>query len=145
MSRTRSVTLGHMAVKTLVLHHLGEQRYAGFNSTGQQVLFDNSEVKVGVSPMEALLGALAACTAVDVVEIMRKRKTPLASYRIEAEGERADAIPARYIKITLKHIGKGAGITREQLEKAVHLSHEKYCSVAATLNCPIEVIAEVEE
>ncbi|GGJ17977.1 hypothetical protein GCM10008938_00080 [Deinococcus roseus] len=128
----------------MVLHHLGEQRYVGMNETGQQVLFDNSDVKVGVRPMEALLGALAACTAVDVVEIMRKRKTPLATYRIEAEGERAEGIPARYIKVTLKHIGSGPGVTKEQLEKAAHLSHEKYCSVAASLNFPVEVTAEVE-
>ncbi|GEM48232.1 OsmC family protein [Deinococcus cellulosilyticus] len=133
-----------MAVKKMVLHHLGEQRYVGFNETGQQVLIDNSATKVGPSPMEVLLGALAACTAVDVVEIMRKRKTPLAAYRIEAEGERAEGIPARYVKITLRHIGKGEGVTREQLEKAAHLSHEKYCSVAASLNCPVEVTAEVE-
>lgn len=123
---------------------LGEQRYKGVNDQGQQLLIDNSAVKIGVSPMDALLGALATCTAVDVVEIMAKRRTPLTSYRIEVEGERAENHPKRYTHITVRHIASGEGVTAEALEKAAHLSHEKYCSVAASLNSEIKVEAAVE-
>lgn len=122
---------------------LGEQRYLGVSESGHQLLIDNSPVKVGVSPMEALLGALATCTAYDVVEIMKKRRTPLASYRIEVEGERADTDPKRYTRITVRHIAAGEGVTAEALSKAAHLSHEKYCSVAASLNSEIVVEAEL--
>lgn len=89
--------------------------------------------------MEALLGALATCTAFDVVDIMKKRRTPLAHYRIELEGERAEEHPKRYTRITVRHIAGGEGVTRENLEKAARLSHDKYCSVAASLNSEIQV------
>ena len=123
--------------KTLNVTWLGEQRYLGVSESGHQLLIDNSPVKVGVSPMEALLGALATCTAYDVDEIMKKRRTPLASYRIEVEGERADTDPKRYTRITVRHIAAGEGVTAEALSKAAHLSHEKYCSAAASLNSEI--------
>lgn len=130
--------------KKMVVHHLGEQRYVGFNEGGQQLLIDNSETKIGVSPMEALLGALATCTAYDVVGVMNKRRTPLSSYRIEVEGERAEEHPRRFTSIKVKHIAGGAGVTKDALEKAVRLSHEKYCSVAASLSAEIHVEAELQ-
>ena len=130
--------------KTLKVTWLGEQRYVGVSESGHQILIDNSPVKVGVSPMEALLGALATCTAYDVVEIMKKRRTPLSRYRIEVEGERADTDPKRYTRITVRHIASGEGITADALEKAAHLSHEKYCSVAASLNSEIVLETQVE-
>ena len=52
---------------------------------------------------------------------------------IEAEGERADEHPRRYTRIVVRHIASGEGLTPEALERAAHLSHEKYCSVAASL------------
>ncbi|ADV67981.1 OsmC family protein [Deinococcus maricopensis] len=131
--------------KRLTVHHLGDQRYVGFNETGQQLLIDNSDVKVGVSPMEALLGAVATCTAYDIVEIMKKRKTPLSTYRIEIEGDRAEEHPKRYTHIIVRHIAGGAGVTRDALEKAAHLSHEKYCSAAASVNAEITLQVELVE
>ncbi|MFC6591011.1 OsmC family protein [Deinococcus lacus] len=131
-----------MGTKTVKIDWLGDQRYVGRSENGQQILIDNSENKVGVSPMDALLAALGTCTAYDVVGIMNKRKTPLSTYRLEVVGERAEETPARYTRITVRHIAGGAGVTKEQLEKAVHLSHEKYCSVAASLNA--EMMLEVE-
>ncbi|MFC4639290.1 OsmC family protein [Deinococcus hohokamensis] len=130
--------------KTLNVTWLGEQRYLGVSESGHQLLIDNSAVKVGVSPMEALLGALATCTAYDVVEVMKKRRTPLSTYRIEVEGERAETNPKRYTTITVRHIASGEGVTAEALEKAAHLSHEKYCSVAASLNSEIRLETQLE-
>lgn len=132
-------------LKKMTVHHLGEQRYVGFNDSGHQLLIDASPIAVGVRPMEALLGALATCTAYDVVDIMNKRRTPLAHYRIELEGTRAETHPRRYTHIRVRHIAGGAGVTLEQLEKAARLSHEKYCSVAASLNAEIEVEAALEQ
>jgi putative redox protein len=86
-----------------------------------------------IGPMEALLAALGSCTAVDVQDIMAKRRTPLSRYRIELEGTRAEGTPGRYTQILVRHIASGEGVSAEQLEKAAHLSHEKYCSVASSL------------
>ncbi|WP_424949969.1 OsmC family protein [Deinococcus sp.] len=131
--------------KTMHVTWLGEQRYVARNETGQQLIIDNSELKLGVSPMESLLAALATCTAYDVVEVMKKRKTPLSHYRIEVEGERAEEHPRRYTTITVRHIASGAGVTADSLSKAAHLSHEKYCSVAASLNSEVLVEATLEQ
>lgn len=104
----------------------------------------DSPPSVGLGPMEALLAALGACTAVDVQDIMRKRRTPLSSYRLEIIGERTDNTPKRYTRITVCHIGSGDGVTPEQLEKAAHLSHEKYCSVASSLRQDIQWVIEAQ-
>jgi putative redox protein len=99
---------------------------------------------VGLGPMEALLAALGGCTAVDVQDIMRKRRTPLATYRLEMVGERDEGTPGRYTKITVRHVGSGEGVTAEALEKAAHLSHEKYCSVAGSLREDIVWVIEAK-
>lgn len=132
-------------VKRMEIQYLGDQRYVGRNEAGDQILIDGSEdTTVGVRPMEALLAALGTCTAFDVVSILAKRRTPVASYRIELEGERADEHPRRYTKVRVRHVVSGEGITQESLERAVNLSHEKYCSVAATLDSDIESEAVLE-
>ena len=73
-----------------------------------------------------------------MVSILAKQRTPVESYRIELEGERAEEHPRRYTRIRVRHIVSGEGIMQKSLERAVKLSHEKYCSVAASLNSEIE-------
>jgi putative redox protein len=102
--------------------------------TAHKVLPPESDPpSAGLGPMEALLAALGSCTAVDVQDIMAKRRTPLTRYKLEIEGTRAEGMPGRYVSILVRHIGNGEGVSAEQLEKAAHLSHEKYCSVASSL------------
>lgn len=131
--------------KKMTIHHLGGARYAGYNERGDRILIDGSDdVSIGVRPMETLLASLGTCTAFDVVSILEKRRTPVEGYRVEIEGERAAEHPRRYTRILVRHVVSGAGITQESLERAVRLSHEKYCSVAATLNARIESEAILE-
>ncbi len=126
-------------------------RFVAQNPRGDRIILeahheaptDADPASVGLGPMEALLAALGSCTAVDVQDIMKKKRTPLATYTVEIEGERADSIPKRYTKIIMKHIGSGEGVSAESLEKAVRLSFEKYCSVATSLRQDIEFILEV--
>lgn len=127
-----------MAVTTMTIDHLGGKRYVGHNETGDQIVVDGEDVALGVRPTEALLAALGTCTAFDVVSILAKRRTPVESYCIELEGERAEEHPRRYTRIRVRHLVSGEGITQQSLERAVNLSHEKYCSVAASLNSEIE-------
>lgn len=135
-----------MTTKTLTLHHLGEQRYVGYSQSGHQILLDNSPLKVGVSPSEALLAAVAGCTAVDVTAIFQKKRMPLKSYRIEVVGEMTeDTTPKRYKTLTLRHIASAEGLTEEELLKVAKLSHDKYCGVAASLHAEIHLEAVVED
>jgi OsmC-like protein len=75
---------------------------------------------------------------------LEKRRAPVESYRIELEGERAGEHPGRFTRILVRHVVSGEGITEKSLERVVSLSHEKYCSVAATLNSEIEAEAVLE-
>ena len=133
-----------MADTSITIQHLGGDRYVGHNEAGDQIIIDGEDVALGVRPMEALLAALGTCTAFDVVSILAKRRTPVESYRIELEGERAEEHPRRYTRIRVRHVVGGEGITPQSLGRAVSLSHEKYCSVAASLNAEIEYEAILE-
>ena len=133
-----------MATKKIVLHNLVDHRFLAMNEQGDRTLVDGDSPATGLRPMELLLAALAGCTGYDVVDIMRKKRQPLSRYRVEVEGERAEDHPKRYLRIVVSHVGAGPGVTEESLLKAALLSHEKYCSVAATLNAAIEVRAAVE-
>ena len=87
----------------------------------------------GVSPSEMLLVALSSCTAVDVVEIMKKKRKPLSFLEIIADGERDPEPPWAYRKIHLLFRIKGENLTEKAIRQAIDLSQEKYCSVAATI------------
>ncbi|MDQ3303377.1 MAG: OsmC family protein [Actinomycetota bacterium] len=132
-----------MGVTNMTIQHLGGERYVGHNEARDQIIIDGEDVALGVRPMEALLAALGTCTAFDVVSILAKRRTPVESYRIELEGERAEEHPRRYTRIVVRHVVSGEGITQASLDRAVNLSHEKYCSVSATLNAEIEAKADL--
>ncbi len=94
----------------------------------------------GFRPMEVVLAALAGCSGIDVVNILKKSRVPFTSVDIEVEGERVDgAIPAPFVKIHLKFNIHGSGIDRSKAEKAVAMSLEKYCSVSASLDPNIAV------
>jgi len=131
-----------METKSVILHHLGEHRFRAVNPAGIALEFGGEPP--AMRPMELLLAALAGCTAWDVVDIMAKKRQPLARYRVEASGERADDHPRRYVRCAVVHVASGPGVTEEALSRAAELSHEKYCSVSASLGVPVEWRVVVE-
>ncbi|MGQ9902086.1 MAG: OsmC family protein [Fimbriimonadales bacterium] len=116
--------------------------------TGHKVLFDTHPQSGGndiaATPMEHLLLAVAACTAMDVVAILRKMKQELTAYRVEIQGERHPEHPRRFTKVVVRHYLQGNNLDPKAVEKAVRLSDEKYCSASATLRLPTEVVSEFE-
>jgi putative redox protein len=96
--------------------------------------------KTGPGPVDMLLSALATCSAIDVVSILAKRRTPLSSLDIDVRGERAQTVPARLTSIAIIYRIAGEGIDRESAEMAIELALNKYCSVRDSLdpNIPIE-------
>lgn len=100
-------------------------------------------VPAGPSPVESVLMALCACSGVDVVEILQKMRLNLDGLRIEADAERAPDPPRVFTKIHLRFLCEGAGLTRDQAERAVNLSLEKYCTVAAMLRHSVPISYEV--
>lgn len=133
-----------MAQKTITMHLDGARRFVAKNPSGGSLILDPSAQDKFLTPVEALLSALGGCTGYDVVSIMEKKKQPLSSYRIEITGDRAEDHPMRYTRIVVTHFGSGPGVTLAALERAVYLSHEKYCSVASSLNSAIESRVVIE-
>lgn len=133
-----------MTQKHITLQLDGSRRFVGKNAAGGTLVLDPGRPEEHFSPMEALLGALGGCTGYDVVSIMEKKKQPMAAYRVEITGDRAEDHPMRYTRIVVTHVASGPGVTLAALERAVHLSHEKYCSVSATLNAEVETRVIVE-
>jgi putative redox protein len=129
----------------VTLTWLGDLRFEGGRTGGPAIRLDGAGAD-GPSPMEALLLALAGCTAADVVEIGRKMREPWegASFRVHVEGERAPEPPRRYTRIRLAYRVSGAGLDRAKLERAIALSHEKYCSVLHSLRPDLVVESRLE-
>lgn len=114
--------------------HKGEDYTMSMNANGE-----------GISPMEALLGAVAACSSVDTEIILEKMKQKPQSLRVEASGRRADdQIPKIFKEIHLKFILEGKNIKLASAEKAISMAVKKYCSVGSSLRPDIPITYEVE-
>lgn len=87
----------------------------------------------GFKPSELLLAALAGCTAVDVIDILRKKRLHVSGLRVTVHGEQREEHPKAFERITVHYEVRGLNVPREAVERAISLSEEKYCSVAATL------------
>ena len=105
--------------------------------------FDWSEESGGTdgapSPVEMVLMALGACSAIDVVSILRKSRTPSEELRVELTAERREEHPRIFTTIHLEFIVRGTGIKPPALERAIKLSEETYCSVAGMLRGTAEI------
>lgn len=132
-------------IKSSTLHHLTGKRFVGITPDLQRVMIDGEqEAKTGMNPMELVLNALGACAAMDIVEMLKKRKLEVIGYRIELEGERADAIPAYYTHMRARHIFNVPGLDQQTAERFVDLAMNKYCSVASSLKATVsfEIVLE---
>jgi putative redox protein len=88
---------------------------------------------LGPRPMEMVLMGAGACSAFDVVEILRKSRQPMADCVVDIEAERADTHPKVFTRIHLHFVVTGNGLDASKVERAVKLSAETYCSATAML------------
>jgi putative redox protein len=109
---------------------------------GRQHRIDAS-AKEAPGPVETLLSALATCSSVDVIDIIAKRKTPVERLSVSVTAERRAEFPRRVQRIEIEYRIDGAGIERAHAERAMQLSFERYCSVAASLAPDIDVEASL--
>ena len=133
-----------MSTKTVVLNQICGHRFLGANEDGDKLMVDGDAPTTGMGPTDLLLAALGACTAYDVIDIMKKKRQPLAQYRIEVMGTQADEHPRRFVHIAVTHYGAGPDVTEKALARSAELSHTRYCPVAASLNADIEIKTVVE-
>ncbi len=122
--------------------------FVGETSSGHAVVIDGAPEhggrNLGGRPMELLLMGAASCTAFDVVTILKKARQPIADCVVEAEAQRAATEPRVFTKIHLKYAVAGRGLDRRQVERAVKLSKDKYCSATLMLAKTAELTYEIE-
>ncbi len=104
----------------------------------------DEENAVGMKPAELLLISLASCTGYDVVNILRKKKKKLLHVQVEVQGTQQETPPWPYTHIHLHYIVVGEGVSERDVAQAIHLSHDKYCSVSATLKQSVDLTHDYE-
>ena len=120
------------------------ERFVGAASSGHALVVDSDRQRNSAAgPMELVLVGLCACTATDVVSILRKKRQPFTTVEVRAEAERAKKPPTVYETIRLIYT-VGGQVSKKAVEDAVRLSEEKYCSVSAMLQKTAKITTVIE-
>jgi putative redox protein len=119
----------------------GGMKFTAVNASGHQTVIDGDK-QTAASPVELLLEALGACTAIDVVLILEKMRTPTTRVEVTINGKRRETDPKYYTDLQVLFDVWGDAIKPEKLERAINLSFEKYCSVFHTLRPDLKVETE---
>ena len=120
-----------------------KERFVGEASSGHAAVVDAGAEKSASSPMELVLIGLCACTASDVVSILRKKREPFTSLEVHAKADRSEEVPKVFTSIRLIY-RVGGNVTHKAMEYAVRLSKDKYCSVSAMLEKSVKIEFEIE-
>ena len=116
------------------------------NSLGNSILLNSvsqSENKEGVSPMESVLMAVAGCSGIDMISILKKQRQEITTFSAEVQGERIEVDEAKPFKTILVKFFLEGKIDPKKAERAASLSFEKFCSVSKTLEPNVTVNYEV--
>jgi putative redox protein len=116
------------------VRYAGDELFIGTSPSGHSVAIDvKGDRKSAQTPMEMLLVSVAACTAVDVISILEKKRQDVREYVVEIRGTRAEDHPKKFTGFHIHHMVRGHNVSEQALAHAIELSDTKYCSVAATV------------
>ena len=143
---TRRIVFEEVAVTTdrERVRWTGGRQMVGSDSAGHSIVMDApAEYKgegTGARPVEVFLQALGACTAMDVVSVLEKKRQDFSAVEIEIAGEqREDEFPKIYTRIDLVYVVRGRSVDPAAVARAVELSESKYCSVKGMLGPQVTV------
>lgn len=129
-----------MTERGVELVHRGGMRFEAADAAGRRLVLDDAAGGGGPGPIDALLGALGGCTAMDVIDIARKKRQPVTAYRVEVRGRQRDDYPKVFERIDIVHVFEGEGLDATALRRCIELSATKYCPVSAMLSAgPVEI------
>ena len=118
------------------------------SGSGHRLILDGAHAhggrNAGLRPMEAVLIGVGACSAFDVISILRKARQPVSDCVVELEAERAEDPPKVFTRVRMRFVVTGRGLAPAKVERAVALSVEKYCSATAMLRPTVDIQHEVE-
>jgi putative redox protein len=121
-----------MSDLTTKLNWDGGFKFTGVNTGGIETVIDGDR-QSGASPVELLLEALGACSAIDVVSILKKVRTPAEKFEVTLEADRNPAEPRYLTAVKMMFDVWGDEISHDKLVRAINLSISKYCSVYHSL------------
>jgi putative redox protein len=122
---------------------IGGAAFVGISPGGHRIIMDGPPEgggrNLGPRPMETLLLAMGACSCYDVVAILRKARQQIQDCQVEMSADRAETDPKVFTKIHLHYIVTGRKLKESQVERAINLSAEKYCSASIMLGKTAEI------
>jgi putative redox protein len=131
-------------MQTATVKWVGGEEFLSTTPSGHTVAFDGDrQHNASPSPMEMLLSALGACSLVDVVLILGKKRQAYTSVEVDVSGEKAQAIPAVWSRIEMVYRLAG-DLDEKAVRDAIELSQNKYCSVAAMLSKTAKITCRYE-
>jgi putative redox protein len=132
------------AMATTSVRWVTGKQFVGTDARNHSIVLSADDPAAGVSLSQVLLIGLSACSAYDVLDIMMKKRKPLTMLEVIASGEQDPEPPWAYRRIHLKYRVSGKDLTQKTLSRAVELSQQKYCSVAATVRGVADISSEIE-
>lgn len=125
-----------------------EMTFVGESGSGHTVVIDGPPElggrNLGIRPMELLLQGLGGCTAFDVMLILKKARQPVSDCVVEIDAERAETEPKVFTRIHIHFIVSGDGLSEKQVERAISLSADKYCSASIMLGKVAKITHDYE-
>ena len=127
-------------IRSAVLMHEGGMVFRTATGTGRTLLFgDDAEFNEN-SPVEMVVSALAACSAMDVVSILAKKRQVLTSYTVEATADQRDDYPQVLTRVDIVHVLEGTVLLEQAVRRAIELSASKYCPINAMISAGATVV-----
>jgi len=120
------------------------EQFVGTDSTNHSIVLSTGKDGTGSKPSDLLLVALGACSGVDVVGILVKKRQNFTGLQIKVSGQQDTDPPWTFRKLHIEYIVRGKGISEKAVQQAVELSEDKYCSVAATLRGVAEITSSFQ-
>lgn len=126
-------------MQTASVKWIGEEKFVAASPSGHAIVVDSDrQTNSAPGPMELVLMALGACTATDIVVVMKKKRQKLETLEVICSGERATKPPTVWTKLEILYRFRGE-LDDAAVKHAIELSEEKYCSVAAMLKKTAEI------
>lgn len=123
-----------------IIKWTGNMAFSGMTPSGHELIMDAAEEiggqNTGARPTEYLLSAVAGCTGIDIISILKKMRLDPVSFQMEVKGNRAEEHPKRFTNIHIHYALEG-DLPEEKVVRAIQLSKDKYCSVSHSLNATI--------
>lgn len=134
IGRTRDSVAGVRKIRTAELVHRAGMTFDATTGSGRTMVFGDEAEQNEFSPVETVAAALAACSAMDVISILEKKRQVITSYRIEVRADQRAQYPQVYTRIDVTHVVEGTVVLEAAVRRAVELSAAKYCPVNAMVS-----------